>query len=79
LNFESLLERMSEDEKTACEERLYILASTSGVGYQVAASLRCESRLDELSFGDIVQGLLQSSSAPEELKDVYIKIGGYER
>ena len=73
MNFELLLERMSEDEKAACEERLYILTSTSGIGYQVMANLRCESRLDELAFSDIVQGLLQAAADPEELKSVYIE------
>ncbi|MFQ6042278.1 MAG: hypothetical protein ACE5PV_15590, partial [Candidatus Poribacteria bacterium] len=72
MNFDSLLNQMSEDERTACEERLYILASTSGIGCQVVANIRCESRLDEIAFRDIVNGLLQAASEPEELKSVYI-------
>ncbi|MDI6791667.1 MAG: hypothetical protein QME81_02195, partial [bacterium] len=64
---------MSEDEKTVCEERLGILASTSGIGYQVAANLRCESRLDEFALRDIVQGFLQAVAAHGELKSVYIE------
>ena len=73
MNLESLLEQMSEDEKTAYEERLFILAATSGVGYQVVANIRCESRLDELAFRDIVQGLLQAAANPEALKSIYIE------
>jgi len=73
LNLELLLEKMPADEKVECEERLYILASISGIGYQVVANLRCESRLDELAFGDIVQGLLQATADSEELKIVYIE------
>ena len=74
MNLELLLEKMPADEKVECEERLYILASTSGIGYQVVANLRCESRLGELTFGDIVQGLLQATAdSAEELKIMYIE------
>lgn len=73
MNLELLLEKMPVDEKVECEERLYILASTSGIGYQVVANLRCESRLDELTFGDIVQGLLRATADSEELKIMYIE------
>ena len=38
----------------------------------MVANLRCESRLDELVFRDIVQGLLQAAANPEVLKSVYI-------
>jgi len=64
---------MSEDEKAACEERLFILASASGVGYQVIANLRCESRLDEIAFRDIVQGLIEAAAEQKELEKVYIE------
>ena len=73
MNLELLLEKMPANEKVEYEERLYILASTSGIGYQVVANLRCEWRLDELVFGDIVQGLLQATADSEELKIVYIE------
>ncbi len=73
MNLESLLEEMSEEEKAAFEKRLCILASTSGVGYQVVANLRCESRLDKLAFKDIVHGLLKAAANPEALKSAYIE------
>jgi len=62
---------MSDDEKVSYEKRLCILASASGVGYQVAANTRCETRLDEPALRDIVQGFLQAAVDPEELKSAY--------
>ena len=53
------------------EERLGILASTSGVGYQVEANIRVESRLNEQALKDILQGLLQAAPQPAALKTLY--------
>jgi hypothetical protein len=39
----------------------------------VVANIRCESRLDEIAFRNIMKGLLQVASEPEELKNVYVE------
>jgi len=73
LNLNNWLNRLCENEKIAFEERLRILASASGVGYQIANNLHSESRLSESAFDDIMQGILQSSTNPEEIKNAYIE------
>ena len=63
----------SEDERKDFEGRLRILASASGVGYQVVINMNCESRLNEQARLDIDQGFLQTDPDPEALKSTYIE------
>jgi hypothetical protein len=73
MNFESLRADLSTAQRTIVEDRLRVLESASGIGYQLVINLRNESRLDELALRDIVEGLLQAAANPGALKDAYVE------
>jgi hypothetical protein len=73
MNFELLRADLSAAQRTVLDEKLRVLESASGVGYQLVINLHSESRLTEQAFGDIVEGLLQAEANSGALKDAYVE------